>query len=453
MYLVEKMENRVISTADLLSVTPDEAVLFLIVNRWRQELILEKWIADPEAVRLECGVSANSDPHPSVAEITARDEDVVDPVELETYKASECDAAACGHIFPKSTWRSYLHSTLSSPLAMLSTRCIDYAPPTACTERVRPRMFRAYLSQSDFESYLRELVRSFVGSGNSGPGARLYPCPHGDCSLIVEARMMSTAKSVACSAGHAWCVSCQKEPHEPASCKTVQSWSERERDDGANTTWILANTKQCPNCKKAIEKSVGCNHMTCRREAGGCAHEFCWQCLGSWASHTAAGGGGYSCNKRPDKLSFDEEKAAVAKNNLDLYMFYWQKVVGQTADRRHAIANLEKYEVKVATMTAVLSASGFVPPFGTFQFLKEALQTVVRARLVCKYSYVHAFYLPKGPTLSLFEYAQGYLEGFLERLVSLTSDNRVSVVFQEPAAGKTLYDVRRRRRGRAHALI
>ena len=255
------MEDRVISTAEVLSVSPDEALLLLVGNKWRQDVVVEKYVADPGAMRRDCGVAAGGDPHAALAEAVARNEDVIDPVELETYPATECDAAACGHLFPISTWRSYLRSTLASPLGMLSTRCIDFAPPVCCNERVRPRMWRSYLSPDDFDLYLREMVRSFLGSGNSGHGARLYPCPTGGCNLVVETRMMSPAKFANCSAGHAWCVLCNLEPHAPATCKSVDAWNMRERDDGANAMWILANTKSCPNCKKAIEKNQGCNHM------------------------------------------------------------------------------------------------------------------------------------------------------------------------------------------------
>jgi hypothetical protein len=36
--------------------------------------------------------------------------------------------------------------------------------------------------------------------------------------------------------------------------------------------------KDCPKCKTAIEKTEGCNHMTC----GGCGAHICWVCLAAF---------------------------------------------------------------------------------------------------------------------------------------------------------------------------
>ncbi|KAI6041629.1 hypothetical protein EDC04DRAFT_2667357, partial [Pisolithus marmoratus] len=34
--------------------------------------------------------------------------------------------------------------------------------------------------------------------------------------------------------------------------------------------------KHCPNCKAAVQKMGGCNHMTCA--APGCNSHFCYKC-------------------------------------------------------------------------------------------------------------------------------------------------------------------------------
>jgi hypothetical protein len=38
--------------------------------------------------------------------------------------------------------------------------------------------------------------------------------------------------------------------------------------------WITKHTKPCPQCRTAIEKNLGCNHMTCKK----CGYEWCWLC-------------------------------------------------------------------------------------------------------------------------------------------------------------------------------
>ena len=73
------------------------------------------------------------------------------------------------------------------------------------------------------------------------------------------------------------CVSCQEE-HDGFSCsewkihrdpgtqeRLLDSWAEHNKD-----------VKRCPKCKILIEKSGGCNHMTCPK----CKAHICWGCMG-----------------------------------------------------------------------------------------------------------------------------------------------------------------------------
>merc|ERR1712227_630860 len=36
--------------------------------------------------------------------------------------------------------------------------------------------------------------------------------------------------------------------------------------------------RRCIRCGHGIEKNGGCDHITCRKEVGGCGAEFCWRC-------------------------------------------------------------------------------------------------------------------------------------------------------------------------------
>ncbi|CAF1326214.1 unnamed protein product [Adineta ricciae] len=82
------------------------------------------------------------------------------------------------------------------------------------------------------------------------------------------------------------CTNCQKSTcfkhrspwHEGMTCEEY----DMPRNAGqqhASERWINGNTKACPKCHAHIEKNEGCDHMTCAK----CKHEFCWQCLVSYA--------------------------------------------------------------------------------------------------------------------------------------------------------------------------
>jgi len=45
-------------------------------------------------------------------------------------------------------------------------------------------------------------------------------------------------------------------------------------EDRANREWLEKSTKACPSCHVHVEKSMGCNHMTCSR----CKQHFCYRC-------------------------------------------------------------------------------------------------------------------------------------------------------------------------------
>ncbi|KAJ7492858.1 hypothetical protein FB451DRAFT_1219832 [Mycena latifolia] len=48
----------------------------------------------------------------------------------------------------------------------------------------------------------------------------------------------------------------------------------RYQEEQLNKQWLAASTMSCPGCSLNIEKSLGCNHMTCAR----CKMHFCYRC-------------------------------------------------------------------------------------------------------------------------------------------------------------------------------
>jgi ariadne-1 len=73
---------------------------------------------------------------------------------------------------------------------------------------------------------------------------------------------------VECPCGLSFCFNCMAHAHSPCPCSIWEKWNAK-RSEGENIKWILANTKSCPKCFKAIEKNGGCNLVRCK----------CGQCM------------------------------------------------------------------------------------------------------------------------------------------------------------------------------
>ncbi|TDL28742.1 hypothetical protein BD410DRAFT_781279 [Rickenella mellea] len=54
----------------------------------------------------------------------------------------------------------------------------------------------------------------------------------------------------------------------------VQKLVRQYEEEQSNQRWFEASTTPCPGCQVRVEKSLGCNHMTC----GKCSQHFCYRC-------------------------------------------------------------------------------------------------------------------------------------------------------------------------------
>ena len=104
-------------------------------------------------------------------------------------------------------------------------------------------------------------------------------CPR--CCLITEyklprkLRLKENDVKVKCtSCDLDWCFKCHAPWHEGLSCKAFRTGDKQfhQWTEGRNRT--TPNCQKCPLCRVFIERSTGCNHMTCRR----CGTEFCYLC-------------------------------------------------------------------------------------------------------------------------------------------------------------------------------
>jgi len=252
--------------------------------------------------------------------------------------------------------------------------------------------------KDELNIYNKCLMRNFTESN-----ADIKLCPNPKCDKIIKLPGHGMI-DIKCPCGTIFCFKCLRESHRPCDCFMIEIWEKTSKtdNDAENLKWLIANTKQCPNCKKYIEKNQGCNHMTCRKEAGGCGYEFCWICLGEWAPH---GTSWYEC-KRVDKnkLNKDNEKKKAIKNELEKFAKYYEGF----KEEENSISFAKKL-----TETIDLYKRFLLEKKGKSEldivFLDEALKTVIECHLLLKNTYVFGYYMKKNKSNSLYEHQQEML--------------------------------------------
>ncbi|KAH8921465.1 hypothetical protein BT69DRAFT_1351573 [Atractiella rhizophila] len=129
-------------------------------------------------------------------------------------------------------------------------------------------------------------------------------CPREVCQAPVPKDKDYERLRICPSCSFSFCIFCKRVYHGVNPCKIVSSGdgivgqyiaaSEQEKreleirygagvlkklvdahlEEKATNEWINSNTQKCPACLSAIQKSVGCNHMTCSK----CSKHYCYRC-------------------------------------------------------------------------------------------------------------------------------------------------------------------------------
>ena len=122
-------------------------------------------------------------------------------------------------------------------------------------------------------------------------GGIFCPAP-GCCSGLIPEPGQQRIQCAECK--FVFCSQCQNQYHTGRCTATpeAQQAAQEENPNRFNQNverarWIAATeryvreiSKACPQCHVAIQKTEGCNHMTCLL----CKFEFCWLCLIEWGN-------------------------------------------------------------------------------------------------------------------------------------------------------------------------
>lgn len=138
----------------------------------------------------------------------------------------------------------------------------------ACNQAMSAEDLREHLSSAMLESILECSFASYV---KRHPDKFRY-CPTPDCGYIYK--VTSKPQSQHCpECFRPTCSACH-EPHVGMTCADY-----REIASGNYAAFLEVkerlNIQDCPKCKTLLEKTEGCNHMTCSV----CQAHICWVCM------------------------------------------------------------------------------------------------------------------------------------------------------------------------------
>ncbi|OAG44198.1 hypothetical protein AYO21_01655 [Fonsecaea monophora] len=128
------------------------------------------------------------------------------------------------------------------------------------------------LSSSVFESVLRSSFEEYL---QRHPEAFHY-CSTPDCDYVYRCTAASNLRSPACRCPNCLesvCTSCHAR-HDDLTCAQYKDIASGGYEALERLKKKL-NIKDCPKCTTPIEKTDGCNHITCR----GCKAHLCWVCM------------------------------------------------------------------------------------------------------------------------------------------------------------------------------
>ncbi|KAK1547609.1 hypothetical protein CPAR01_01576 [Colletotrichum paranaense] len=176
----------------------------------------------------------------------------------------------CGHVYCRDCFENFCQSIVGNGESGI--RCL--ADEAGCNALFSLQELQDYLSSLTFEELLASAVTSHV---KSRPNEFRW-CPTPDCQTIYRPTLQGPPKLFSCrGCSNTICSSCNVD-HRGKTCaehKHITSGAAADADRNFDKVKKQLGIKDCPRCKTSIQKSDGCNHITC----SACKAHICWVCL------------------------------------------------------------------------------------------------------------------------------------------------------------------------------
>ncbi|KAF9454427.1 hypothetical protein P691DRAFT_717469 [Macrolepiota fuliginosa MF-IS2] len=198
---------------------------------------------------------------------------------------------SCEHIYCSSCLRHYILSTLDNHSFPL--KCMG--GEATCNKPLSIPLIKRFLPPQRFEQLMEAAFTSYI---DKNPETFKY-CSTPDCSQVYRTTVLP--QELQCpSCFSEICTACNEEGHAGMTCAERRAHKDPGEQERLLEVWATENNvKRCPSCRVWVEKTEGCNHMSCK-----CGVHFCWICMGLFDAgriydHMAQAHGGYYNDPEP----------------------------------------------------------------------------------------------------------------------------------------------------------
>lgn len=233
---------------------------------------------------------------------------------------SPAELANCRHTFDVECFRDYIE------FCLMQGQVLVKCPLFTCAE---------LLNEADVKLYAPDLLEVFhkqtlLGYRNAG---MLQQCYKPDCEFFFE--LTDEGNQFVCPKCYTGnCIACKSTEHYEMTCDEYKSYT--VNDEIFFEAAEGFSYKQCPKCHFWVEKTQGCNHMTCR-----CSFQFCYVCGGVYKNCEC---NGHKNTSVFQKLNLFGLSPAVVKERTDC-MRQWMKFTNHRAIKTLADFFFEEEEV------------------------------------------------------------------------------------------------------------
>lgn len=409
---IDKLRDFFINEAiEFTSLDKSDAILALIYFKWNLEKLKDSWFesdGDTSKYLELCGIKQINSELAKQDILGVENYNNSKSKQNENSQENNCtvcfspssnenplSSLICNHQLCTSCWKDYLkiHVNMWNHRQALSTKC----PGTNCNLILTENFIKNFLTQSPsiLKSFQIIIRKNFI---HFNPDIKY--CPNTDCEIIIKCESKSNIEISCPNCNTNFCNKCQQEGHRPCQCEMVQNSEKKNLQEREILLKIIPSTKPCPKCRVFIEKSQGCDHMTCRYEASGCGLEFCWVCLKNWKGHKG-------CNSYAHVKT--EEKKIKSSVDYQRYLHYFSRY------KNHSEAMNLAYQLKEVIDGSIHDTNNFIE--SEFIFLEAGIESVIKSRRLLKFSYVFGYYLfEECKEKLLFEHVQSKLESNADQL-------------------------------------